>query len=178
MSNFSEATFGAGCFWCIESCYKELKGVIEVKPGYSGGTKLNPSYEEVCSGETGHAEVARILFDSSQVTYTKLLEVFWFIHDPTQLNRQGNDIGTHYRSVIFYHNDIQRQEAEYYKSELTRKAIWDKDIVTEISPMINFFEAEEYHHDYLKRNPQNPYCQMVVRPKYDKFKSAFSDALK
>ena len=118
------------------------------------------------------------LWEALGLTITWVLEVFWFIHDPTQLNRQGNDIGTHYRSVIFYHNDTQRQEAEYYKSELTRKAIWNKEIVTEISPIINFFEAEEYHHDYLKRNPQNPYCQMVVRPKYDKFKSVFSDALK
>ena len=178
MSGISEATFGAGCFWCIESCFKDLSGVIDVKTGYSGGNHSNPSYNDVCSGNTGHAEVARVTFDSNKLSYNKLLEVFWFVHDPTQLNRQGNDIGTHYRSVIFYHNESQKKEAEYYKLELKKKGIWSNEIVTEISPLINFYEAEEYHHDYLKRNPQNPYCQMVVRPKYEEFRTVFSDSLK
>jgi peptide-methionine (S)-S-oxide reductase len=178
MSGISEATFGAGCFWCIESCFKDLSGVIDVKPGYSGGNLSNPSYNDVCSGNTGHAEVARVTFDSNELSYNKLLEVFWFVHDPTQLNRQGNDIGTHYRSVIFYHNESQKNEAEHYKSELKKKGIWSNEIVTEISPVINFYEAEEYHHDYLKRNPKNPYCEMVVRPKYEKFREVFSTSLK
>ena len=178
MNKFSEATFGAGCFWCIESCFKDLMGVVKVIPGYSGGTIKNPSYKDVCSGNTGHAEVARVIFDSNELPYSKLLEVFWFIHDPTQLNRQGNDVGTHYRSVIFYHNGLQKRAAEHYISELNLKGIWDNKIVTEISPIVNFYEAEDYHHDYMKRNPQNPYCQLVVRPKYEKFREVFSDSLK
>ena len=178
MNKSQEATFGAGCFWCIEACFKDLKGVKAVYPGFSGGDFINPSYEEVCSGSTGHAEVARIIYDQSQITFRELLEAFWFIHDPTQLNRQGNDIGTHYRSVIFYHNEEQRKEAEFYRDQLEEKKLWKDKIVTEISPILNFFKAEEYHHDYLKRNPDNMYCQFVVRPKYNRFREAFSEVLK
>ena len=178
MSNYKEATFGAGCLWCIEACFNDLEGVIEVTLGYSGGTVLNPSYNDVCSGSTGHAEVSRVIFDENKLAYSKLLEVFWFVHDPTQLNRQGNDIGTHYRSVIFHHNEIQKKEAHYYLEELEKKNLWNNKIVTEISPIINFFEAEKYHLDYLKRNPENPYCQMIVKPKYDKFREVFATILK
>jgi len=178
LSEISKATFGAGCFWCIEACFKDLSGVSEVIPGYSGGSLLNPSYEDVCSGTTGHAEVAQVVFDRNQISYSKLLEVFWFVHDPTELNRQGNDVGTHYRSVIFYHSLEQKNQAEFFKAELEKKKIWNKPIVTEISALGNFFGAEEYHRDYLYNNPGNPYCQMVVRPKYEKFREAFLVNLK
>jgi len=178
MNKSQEATFGAGCFWCIEACFKDLKGVEAVYPGFSGGDVVNPSYEDVCNGSTGHAEVARVIFDQSQITFTDLLEAFWFIHDPTQLNRQGNDIGSHYRSVIFYHNEDQRKEAEFRRNQLEEQKLWKNKIVTEISPIRNFFKAEEYHHDYLKRNPTNMYCQFVVKPKYERFREAFSKVIK
>ena len=178
MSIISKATFGAGCFWCIEACFKDLNGVIDVSPGYSGGSFPDPSYEDVCTGVTGHAEVAQVTYDPEKVSFIKLLEVFWFVHDPTQLNRQGNDVGTHYRSVIFYHNAEQKSQAEFYKGELERNQIWKDPIVTEISALLNFFKAEDYHLDYLNKNPSNPYCQMVVRPKYEKFREAFELNLK
>jgi peptide-methionine (S)-S-oxide reductase len=173
-----EATFGAGCFWCIEACFKDMKGVIEVYPGYAGGFKDNPTYEEVCAGNTGHAEVARVVFDESQVSFKELLEVFWFIHNPTHLNRQGNDIGTQYRSVIFYHDENQKVESELYKEKLTSEKVWDEPIVTEILPISNFYRAEGYHHNYFELNPQNMYCQSVVRPKVEKFKKVFAEKLK
>jgi peptide-methionine (S)-S-oxide reductase len=173
-----EATLGAGCFWCIEACYKELKGVIDVYPGYSGGHTFNPSYKDVCNEITGHAEVARVVFDDEQVSFDEILKVFWFVHDPTQLNRQGNDVGTQYRSVVFYNNDLQKEVAEAYKLRLTEEKVWDKLIVTEISPLKNFYRAEDYHHDYFANNPGNLYCQSVVRPKVEKFKKAFSFHLK
>ena len=178
MSIVSKATFGAGCFWCIEACFKDLNGVIDVSPGYSGGSLPDPSYEDVCTGVTGHAEVAQVTYDTEKVSFIKLLEVFWFVHDPTQLNRQGNDVGTHYRSVIFYHNAEQKSQAEFYKGELERNQIWKDPIVTEISALKNFFQAEDYHFDYLNKNPSNPYCQMLVRPKYEKFREAFELNLK
>lgn len=178
MSEISKATFGAGCFWCIEACFKDLNGVIDVSPGYSGGSFPDPSYEDVCTGVTGHAEVAQVTYDTEKVSFIKLLEVFWFVHDPTQLNRQGNDVGTHYRSVIFYHNAEQKSQAEFYKGELERNQIWKDPIVTEISAFKNFFKAEDYHLDYLNKNPNNPYCHMVVRPKYEKFREAFELNLK
>ena len=178
MSEISKATFGAGCFWCIEACFKDLNGVIDVSPGYSGGSFPDPSYEDVCTGLTGHAEVAQVTYDPEKVSFIKLLEVFWFVHDPTQLNRQGNDVGTHYRSVIFYHNAEQKSQAEFYKGELERNQIWKDPIVTEISAFKNFFKAEDYHLDYLNKNPNNPYCHMVVRPKYEKFREAFELNLK
>ena len=173
-----EATFGAGCFWCVEACFKDLNGIISVAPGYSGGTEESANYKEVCSGTTEHAEVARIVFDDSVISYDKLLEMFWFVHDPTQLNRQGNDIGAQYRSVVFFHSEEQRKLAEQYKSRLNNEGVWENPIVTEITPMENFYPAEDYHFNYLENNPENPYCQSVVRPKVDKFKRVFEDLLK
>lgn len=173
-----EATFGAGCFWCVEACFKDIEGVIDVYPGYAGGNVINPSYEAVCSGSTGHAEVAQVIFDDQRVTYDELLEVFWFVHDPTQLNRQGNDIGTQYRSVVFYHSDFQKERVEFYIEKLTEEKVWENPIVTECISLYNFFRAENYHHNYFELNPQNSYCQAVVRPKVEKFKKVFSEKLK
>lgn len=173
-----EATFGAGCFWCIEACYKEMIGVIEVYPGYCGGQILNPSYKVICEGNSGHAEVARVVFNDEQISFNQLLEVFWFVHDPTQLNRQGHDIGTQYRSVIFYHDDEQKELAQHFKQKLIEEKAWEKLIVTEITELNNFFRAEEYHHNYLELNPENMYCQSVVRPKVEKFKKVFAEKLK
>ena len=173
-----EATFGAGCFWCVEACFKDLKGVIDVYPGYTGGQTINPTYKEVCSGNTGHAEVARVIFDDTIVSYDQLLELFWFVHDPTQLNRQGGDIGTQYRSVVFYHSPEQKERAEFYMNQLTQDQVWSAPIVTEIAPISTFYKAEEYHLNYFALNPENPYCQSVVRPKVEKFKKVFADKLK
>lgn len=173
-----EATFGAGCFWCIEACFQELKGVIDVKPGYSGGTIKNPAYKEVCTGRTGHAEVARVVYDETVVSYEELLEVFWFVHDPTTLNRQGNDIGDQYRSVIFYHDTSQKEKAEAYKQKLTDEKVWQDPIVTVIEPIQNFYPAEDYHKNYFNNNADEPYCRAVVRPKVNKFKAVFSQRLK
>ncbi len=173
-----EATFGAGCFWCIEACFKDLKGVLDVFPGYAGGTIENPTYEQVCSGTTNHAEVARVVYDDMQVTFDELLEVFWFVHDPTQLNRQGNDIGTQYRSVLFFHSDFQKERAQFFIDKLTDEKVWENPIVTELEPINNFYRAEQYHHNYFELNPQNSYCQAVVRPKVDKFKKVFEKKLK
>jgi peptide-methionine (S)-S-oxide reductase len=173
-----EATFGAGCFWCIEACYDTLNGVVSVHPGYAGGHIENPSYKEVCKGNTGHAEVARITFDDNIISFEQLLKVFWFIHDPTQLNRQGNDVGTHYRSVIFYHNEEQEEKAKKFKNQLEDEKVWELPVVTEISKIENYFPAESYHKDYFELNPDNPYCNFVVRPKVEKFKSVFGELLK
>lgn len=173
-----EATLGAGCFWCIEACFKDLKGVIEVYPGYSGGHVFNPTYKDVCNETTGHAEVARVVFDDTMVSFDELLEVFWFVHDPTQLNRQGNDVGTQYRSVIFFHDKEQKAIAETYKSRLSAEKVWEKPIVTEITALTNFYRAEDYHHDYFANNPGNLYCQSVVRPKVEKFRKVFAGKLK
>ena len=174
----SLATFGTGCFWCTEACFKELNGVIEVLPGYAGGKIQNPSYEQICTGQTGHAEVIRIVYDEKIISFDELLRVFWYVHDPTQLNRQGNDIGTQYRSVIFYHSDEQKELSLVYKSKLDVNKVWNAKIVTEISAINNFSFAESYHQDYFNKNPQNMYCQSVVRPKVEKFKSVFSAHLK
>lgn len=173
-----EATFGAGCFWCVEACFKDLKGVIDVYPGYTGGQTINPTYKEVCSGNTGHAEVARVIFDDTIVSYDQLLELFWFVHDPTQLNRQGGDVGTQYRSVVFYHSPEQKERAEFYMNQLTQDQVWSAPIVTEITQISTFYKAEEYHFNYFALNPENPYCQSVVRPKVEKFKKVFADKLK
>ena len=172
-----EITLGAGCFWCIEACFKDIKGVLEVYPAYAGGHKENPTYEEVCNGTTGHVEVARIVFDSTEVSVESLLEMYWFVHDPTQLNRQGNDIGSQYRSVIFYHSEQQKAIAESYKNRLTEEKVWDLPIVTEILPINNFYRAENYHHNYFELNPQKMYCQSVVRPKVEKFRKVFAEKL-
>lgn len=179
MSTTEMATFGTGCFWCTEAIFKELTGVISVTPGYSGGHTVNPTYKEVCSGETGHAECTQIVFDPTEISYDELLEVFFRVHDPTSLNRQGGDIGTQYRSVIFYHNDEQKRLAEKYKIELGRSGAWDQPIVTQIAPMEKFYPAENYHHDYYEYNKdKNPYCSVVIRPKLEKFRKVFMGKLK
>jgi len=173
--SIKEVTFGAGCFWCVEACFKDLEGVVNVLPGYSGGPIKNPSYKEVCLGTTGHAEVARVEYNEELISFEELLEVFWFVHNPTTLNRQGNDIGEQYRSVIFYHNKEQKKAAEVYINELNKAKVWENPIVTEVSPFNNYYPAENYHKNYFELNPQNPYCQFFVRPKVEKFNSIFSN---
>jgi peptide-methionine (S)-S-oxide reductase len=172
------ATFGEGCFWCSEAIFGSLKGVISVESGYSGGTTQNPTYEEVCSGETGHAEVVQIKFDPTIISYKELLEVFWKTHDPTTLNRQGADVGTQYRSVIFYHSPEQKELAEKYKEELNKENIFNKPVVTQIVPFTHFYKAENYHQDYFANHPNQGYCQFVIVPKLEKFRKIFKDQLK
>lgn len=172
------ATFGAGCFWCVEAQFQMLEGVISVASGFEGGTVKNPAYREVCNGTTGHAEVCQIVYDPTKITYDELLAAFWQSHDPTQLNRQGNDVGTQYRSVIFYHNDEQKKLAEGYKKQLNASGAWTKPIVTEISPAAPFYKAEDYHQNYYNQNGSEGYCQFVIQPKVDKFKKVFKDKLK
>lgn len=178
MATSDTATFGNGCFWCTEAIFQELNGVISVSSGYSGGHVENPTYEEVCDKTTGHAEVCRIVFDPAKITYDELLEVFWQTHDPTTLNRQGNDVGPQYRSVIFYHNDEQKQKAEHYKTALDKSGAFDKPIVTAVEPLKNYYAAEGYHQNYFKNNPNQPYCYFVIRPKLEKFEKAFGKKLK
>lgn len=177
-NNRAEATFGAGCFWCVEACFADLNGVISVTSGYSGGHKKNPTYKEVCDGITGHAEIARVVYDPSIISYEELLEVFWFVHDPTTLNRQGNDVGTQYRSVIYFHDEAQRELAEKFKKKLNESGAYEKPVITEISPLINYYPAEDYHQNYFENNPNQPYCSSVVRPKVEKFRKVFSEKLK
>lgn len=172
------ATFGTGCFWCTEAIFQSIKGVESVASGYSGGQVKNPTYKEVCSGLTGHAEVIQIQYDPTVVTYDELLEVFWKTHDPTTLNRQGADVGTQYRSVVFYHDDTQKQLAEGYKEKLDKAGAFDSPIVTEISPATTFYKAEDYHQNYYNLNGEAPYCSFVIRPKLDKFQKAFQGKLK
>ena len=174
----AQATFGTGCFWCTEAQFQQLEGVLTVESGYSGGEKPNPTYEEVCTGNTGHAEVVQITYDPAKITFAQLLEAFFLSHDPTQLNRQGNDVGTQYRSVIFYHDAEQQREAEFYKKKVEESGAYDKPIVTEISPYSAFFKAENYHQNYYNENGSQPYCYYVVKPKLEKFKKAFADKLK
>lgn len=176
-SNLDTATFGAGCFWCVESIFQEVKGVVSVTSGYSGGIVKNPSYKEVCTGMTGHAEVCQIVYDPKQVMFDQLLEVFWTTHDPTTVNQQGNDHGTQYRSAIFYHNDQQKQIAEDYKKKLSASGAWDKPVVTEITPFAIFYTAEDYHQDYYNQNGDEPYCKYVIKPKLDKFHKVFKDKM-
>jgi len=171
-------TLGAGCFWCVEAVYQELKGVISVESGYSGGAVENPTYKQVCSGATGHAEVCQIKFDPSVLSFKDVLEVFWKTHDPTTLNRQGNDKGTQYRSVIFYNSPEQKALAEKLKKELDESKAWDKPIVTEISEAKKFWKAEDYHQNYFKNNPEQGYCAYVIAPKMEKFRKVFGDKLK
>jgi len=170
------ATFGGGCFWCLEAVFEETKGVLDVVSGYAGGVVENPSYEKVTSGTTKHAEVVQITFDSNIITYEALLKIFWLIHDPTTLNRQGNDVGTQYRSVIFYHDAQQKKIAEASLKEVSQK--FSKPIVTELLPVPIFYKAETYHQDYFKNNPQQGYCSFVVAPKVEKFKSVYKDLVK
>lgn len=172
------ATFGTGCFWCTEAIFQELKGVLKTVSGYSGGTVANPSYEDVCTGTTGHAESLQIIYDPSVITYDELLEVFWESHDPTSLNRQGNDAGTQYRSAIFYHNAEQKQKAEHYKEELNKSGAYDKPIVTEITAYTKFYPAENYHQDYYRTHGSQPYCYLVIKPKVEKFEKVFKNKLK
>jgi peptide-methionine (S)-S-oxide reductase len=172
------ATFGAGCFWCVEAVFDRLNGVISVKPGYAGGDIKNPSYREVCTGRTGHAEVVRIAYDPEHITYGELLEVFFATHDPTTLNRQGADVGTQYRSSIFFHDETQRKMAELAVKTADESGDWQSPIVTTIEPMDAFYEAEDYHHDYFKYNSDQPYCAAVIRPKLEKFKARFAEKLK
>ncbi len=172
------ATFGAGCFWCTEAVFQNVKGVSKVVSGYAGGKIKNPTYREICTGTTGYAEVTQITFDPSKVSFEELLEVFWNTHDPTTLNRQGADEGTQYRSVIFYHTDEQRKAAENYKSQLEASKVFKNPIVTEISPLPDYYPAENYHQNYFDLNPNQSYCQYVVRPKVEKFKKQFHSKLK
>jgi len=171
------ATFGAGCFWCVETLFAQLKGVDTVLSGYSGGQVKNPSYKEVCNGTTGHAEAVQIAFDSSIIAYTNLLEILFSVHNPTTLNQQGADMGTQYRSAIFYHNQQQKAEAEAYISQLDKSGVFDNKIVTEVTPFSIFYVAEDYHQDYYNQNGDNPYCQMVVRPKVEKFQKNFKEKI-
>jgi methionine-S-sulfoxide reductase len=172
-----KATFGSGCFWCTEAVFQQLRGVKSVTSGYSGGDVENPSYEHVCTGRTGHAEVVQVAYDPAQITFADLLKVFWQTHDPTTLNRQGHDVGTQYRSAVFYHDEYQRQIAEQYKQQLDATGTFGAPIVTEITPLKNFFPAENYHQDYFRSNPAQSYCAFVIRPKVEKFQKQFADLL-
>lgn len=173
------ATLANGCFWCTEAIFEQLDGVISAVSGYTGGQTENPTYKEVCTGETGHAEALQIVYDPAKISFDELLEVFWETHDPTTLNRQGNDIGTQYRSGVFYHNQEQKEKAEKYKAELDKSGAFDKPIVTEITPFTTFYPAENYHQEYFENNENtNPYCKIVIRPKVDKFRKVFKDKLK
>jgi len=172
------ATLGGGCFWCLEAVYDQLRGVTDVVSGYSGGHVENPTYEEVCRKKTGHAEVVQVTFDPSVVSYRELLEVFFTIHDPTTKDRQGNDVGPQYRSVIFYHSPEQKATALQVIREFEQAKVWDDPIVTEVVPFEKFYPAEDYHQEYFKRNPYQPYCTFVVAPKVAKFRKRFFDKLK
>ena len=172
------ATFGSGCFWCTEAVFQRIRGVESVVSGYSGGQVENPNYRQVCNGDTGHAEVVQLTYDPKEVRYEDLLEIFWKTHDPTTLNRQGHDVGTQYRSVIFYHTEEQKELAEKYKRKLNEAGIWENPIVTEIVPHEKFYPAEEYHQNYFNRNPSQAYCAFNIRPKIDKLQKVFQHALK
>ncbi|HMQ07089.1 MAG TPA: peptide-methionine (S)-S-oxide reductase MsrA [Saprospiraceae bacterium] len=173
----AKATFGGGCFWCTEAVFQRVEGVIQVRPGYMGGSTTNPTYREICTGNTGHAEVIEIIFNPRKISYEQLLEIFWYAHDPTTLNRQGNDIGTQYRSVIFYHDESQKLLAEDSIIQIASK-IWNAPIVTELSKATTFYEAETYHHNYYNSNSYAPYCRIVIHPKLDKVNKKFQFFLK
>lgn len=172
------ATFGSGCFWCTEAIFQRIDGVEKVESGYSGGKVKNPTYKEICSGLTGHAEVIQVTYNPEKVSYEALLEIFWKTHDPTTLNRQGNDAGTQYRSVIFYHNEDQKRLAEEYRQKLSVEQVFDQPIVTEISPLSTFYKAEDYHQNYFDSNHNAPYCAVIIQPKLEKFRKVFSGSLK
>jgi len=178
MNKTQQATLAGGCFWCIESALNSIQGVEKAVSGYAGGEKANPTYEEVCSGNTGHAEVVRVEFNPDELSYRELLEIFFSLHNPTHLNRQGNDIGTQYRSAVFYHDETQKAEAESIIREIEQDCIWDEPVVTEVVEINNYFAAEDYHQDYFSNNPENQYCNMVVAPKLAKFKKTFAEKLK
>ena len=168
MAKSEIATLGGGCFWCVEAVFQRIDGVISVKPGYAGGKVKNPTYKQICTGNTGHAEVAKIEFDPSKITFSQILNVFWQSHNPTTLNRQGNDVGTQYRSVIFFHSESQEEIAKKSKADADESGYWDNEIVTEITPLNNYYDAEDYHDNYYNDNPNQPYCLFVIKPKLDK----------
>jgi peptide-methionine (S)-S-oxide reductase len=168
MAKSEIATLGGGCFWCVEAVFQRIEGVISVKPGYAGGSVKDPTYKQICTGNTGHAEVAKIEFDPSKITYSQILNVFWQSHDPTTLNRQGNDVGTQYRSVIFFHNESQEEIAKKSKVDADKSGYWDNEIVTEVTLLNNYYDAEDYHDNYYNNNPNQPYCLFVIKPKLDK----------
>lgn len=178
MANIQTATLAGGCFWCLESAFNSVDGVVKAFAGYAGGQTEQPTYEQVCSGDTGHAEVVQVNFDADNISYREILEIFFALHNPTQLNRQGEDIGTQYRGVIFYHNDEQKQIAAEILKEIVQEQIWPDPLVTELSAINNYFQAEDYHQDYFTNNPENQYCNMVVAPKLAKFKQKFASRLK
>lgn len=171
------ATLGGGCFWCLEAIYQNVKGVSLVVSGYAGGSVDNPSYQAVCSGTTGHAEVMQITFDPDVISYNNILYIFWRMHDPTTPNRQAADVGTQYRSIIFYHDETQQEIAEHSRKQADASDLWDNAIVTEVVPLARFFPAEDYHQNYYRNNPRQPYCTMVIDPKVDKFKKSFQDMM-
>jgi peptide-methionine (S)-S-oxide reductase len=177
-SSLESATLGGGCFWCLEAVFQELDGTLSVLPGYAGGWQHNPTYEDVCTGKTGHAEVVQVTYDSSRLSFRDLLDVFFASHDPTTLNRQGNDVGPQYRSVILYHNEGQRREALERIRELERQGAFAGPIVTQVIPLGQFYPAEDYHRDYFRRNPNQPYCALVISPKLAKVRQAFARRLK
>jgi len=176
--NVEVATLGAGCFWCVEAVFQDVKGVHKVESGYTGGHVENPTYKQICTGTTGHAEVAQITFDPTVISFEDILMIFWHTHDPTTLNRQGNDAGTQYRSAIFYHNEKQKEIAEKSKAETEASDLWPNSIVTEITPLDVYYPAEDYHQNYFNNNPYQPYCMMVVNPKVQKFRKSFGEWLK
>lgn len=178
MANMQQATLAGGCFWCIESALNRVEGVESALSGYAGGQVDSPTYEQVCSGNTGHAEVVRVNYDADKISYRDLLEIFFALHNPTQLNRQGNDVGSQYRSAVFYHDDEQKRQAQEIIEEMERDGVWSDPIVTEVVALNNYSQAEDYHHDYFNNNPQSQYCQMVVSPKLGKFKQNFASRLK
>lgn len=178
MEHREAATLGGGCFWCLEAIYNDVLGVESVTSGYAGGNVANPSYQEVCTGETGHAEVVQVSFDPQVVTFAEILKIFFTIHDPTTLNRQGADVGTQYRSVIFYHDEAQRRIAEQVMAEVTAEKLWPDPLVTQLEPLQAFYPAEKYHADYFRRNTFQPYCQVVIAPKVAKFRKKFAAHLK
>ena len=175
---FDIATLGAGCFWCVEAIFQDVKGVHKVVSGYAGGFVEHPTYQQVCSGSTGHAEAVQLTFDPEVISFEDLLYIFWRTHDPTTLNRQGADVGTQYRSVVFYHNEEQKQIAQQSKQKTDVSDLWPNSIVTEITPFTNFYEAEAYHHNYFALNPNQPYCRAVIDPKIRKFRKAFQERLR
>ncbi len=178
MSTYETATLGGGCFWCLEAVYDEMAGVVSVESGYMGGAKPNPTYKEVCGGRTGHVEVVQLTFDPAVTPFKEILEVFFAIHDPTTRDRQGNDVGSQYRSVIFYHSPEQKATAEKVIDEVNAAKIWDNPIVTEIRPAETFYRAEDYHQEYFQNNPEQPYCSFVVSPKVRKFRQKFAAKMK
>lgn len=178
MSSTQVATFAGGCFWCIESAFNQVQGIIKATSGYMGGHVVNPSYEQVCKGDTGHAEVVQLEFDADEISYRDLLEIFFSLHNPTQLNRQGDDVGEQYRTEIFYHNEQQQLAAEQIIAEIARDNIWPDPIVTKVTAVTDFYSAEAYHQEYFNNNPENQYCQLVVSPKLAKFKKTFVSKLK